>query len=336
MTHYVSTPTPQPPFVIPPGNHPPLYIPRRSRSTPAEEWHEVSGEIHDAWIEIAMDKGFRIDRRVRDRYHVVLECEECGAHVAQKLFTLRTASVACTACEDARRREAARLAGLNFLGYDIADASYGFYEASCGHTLRRQFELVGRAARGEVEARCEICHLAREEDEAIERGWERLGADLANDPNYRMYRHECGHEQRVARANMQSGHVDCGACGASWSARSSVIYLLDIRHGEDHVLKLGYSNDPERRHRYQLGIPKDASVTILRQVEMKSGSVACSAEKTMHGTLTRHLIEAVVPQTEFAHLLNTTGEVYRPWARPEIESLLDAVVLAQASGGVKV
>ncbi len=41
----------------------------------------------------------------------------------------------------------------------------------------------------------------------------RLGRDPKGNPNYRVYRHSCGHSQRVARVNMSWGQVQCAGCG---------------------------------------------------------------------------------------------------------------------------
>jgi hypothetical protein len=312
-------------FILPPDRNVPLFIPRRSRQVPAEAWRQFAGEIRSEWQEIARRKGFRITRRVRDRYHLVLECSQCGSQTTHKLYTLRKAVPACTACEDRTVRETANRAGLEFLGYDPQDRHYGFYHATCGHILRREFELVARIAKGSVNARCETCLERREEQEAQCHGWQRLGRDPLGNTDYRLYRHECGHEQRIASVNMSGGHCDCARCGESWSARPSQIYLFEIRLGPAHYLKLGYSNDPIRRHRYQLGLPKTARVRVLRRLKFPSGNLACAAEKRAHAVLRRELPDAVVPQSEYAHMLNVVSEVYRPFARTRIEHILDEI-----------
>lgn len=66
---------------------------------------------------------------------------------------------------------------------------------------------------------------------AARRGWTRIGPDPEGNPNYHLYRHACGTERRLARANRSWGQVECPGCGQSWSARESRIYLLDLRHG---------------------------------------------------------------------------------------------------------
>lgn len=314
-----------PASVLPPDASQPLFLPRGSRKVPAADWMRYEGLIKPEWQEMAAAKGFTIDRRVRDRLHLALTCKTCGAQSAQKLFVLRTAQVACVACREELKHKLAAQAGLSFLGDDAEKLNHGIYRASCGHMLRRQFELIARVAKGECATRCETCHQAREEAEAEAQGWHLEGPDPEGNPNYRLYRHSCGHTQRIARANMQSGHCDCGACGQSWSARPSQIYLLDIRYRGEQVLKLGYSNDPVRRFRHQLDLPESARVQVLRTVRMPTGSLACAREKRAHALLKRKLPDALVPVAEYADYLNVVSEIYRPWARHRIEGLLDAI-----------
>ena len=76
--------------------------------------------------------------------------------------------------------------------------------------------------------RCATCHAAREAAEARRFGWQRLGPCPSGRPNYRLYRHRCGHVQRVAQANMLWGQCDCAGCGQGWSARPSFLYLFEI------------------------------------------------------------------------------------------------------------
>ena len=120
----------------------------------------------------------------------------------------------------------AAAAGVTFLGPDPDRRGYGRFRAPCGHVLQRQFELIERVAKGATGLRCETCHAEREASEARRFGWERLGHCPSGRPNYRLYRHTCGHVQRVAQANMLWGQCDCAGCGLGWNAKPSFLYLL--------------------------------------------------------------------------------------------------------------
>ena len=308
------------------GRNRPLFVPRRSRHVPPDRWVRFPREIPARWQAIARAKGFRIDRGVRDKDHLALECLACGAHTAQKVFTLRTAQPACGACQEARLRETAEAAGLTFLGQCASHRHYGAFLARCGHVVRRQFELVGRIARGATRLRCETCLLAREEAEATRKGWRRIGPDPKGNPNYRLYRHlACGHEQRIARPNMQWGQCDCAQCGESWSAKPSFIYLFEIALPGLTVLKLGYSSNPVKRHRHQLGLAKEAQVEVLRTVAIATGHAAVAQEKACHAYLARHFPTMIVPKAVYGDALNVVSEIYRPELEPEIHRLLDAI-----------
>ncbi|MCY4500742.1 MAG: hypothetical protein OXE57_04190, partial [Alphaproteobacteria bacterium] len=199
--------------------------------------------IHDAappetWVRAANEKGYRIVARVIDRYHVALECRICRELNLARAFVLRKCRPVCKGCQFNERQEKAQSAGLAYLGRDPDDPHYGRYRVTeCGHEVRRQFELVQRVADGTTGLRCEICHRAREEEEARARGWRLVGPDPDGDPNYRIYAHEdgCGETQRIARANMQTGRfpgmstnsaVTGALLGADWTRERSTLGLI--------------------------------------------------------------------------------------------------------------
>ena len=285
-----------------------------------------AGKLHAHWAEAAHRKGFTLIARVRDRLHVALRCRTCGeVHVARHSVVM-TAQPLCPHCIEARWRETALTAGLTWLARD-AHRHYGHYRLPCGHTARRQFSFVERVASGAVAVRCETCLVHREADEAIRFGWARLGRDPKGNPSYRLYRHSCGHEQRIARANLHWGQCDCAGCGQSWTAKPSFIYLLDIRHPgtQRHYLKLGYSSHPAKRHKHQLGLPKDTLVEVLRVVAMPTGHDACAREKAAHARLKRDHPEALVPHPEYADLMNVVSEIYRPESLSIFQATLDRI-----------
>ncbi|VDS10882.1 hypothetical protein PARHAE_04101 [Paracoccus haematequi] len=100
------------------------------------------------------------------------------------------------------------------------------------------------------------------------------------------------------------------------------------------LLKLGYSANPLKRQRHQLGLPKTAQVTLLRRVAMPTGHAACAAEKRLHARLRRQHPEAVVPPEDYRGILNVISEVYRPWLRAELERRLDRIEKAAVPVGM--
>ncbi|MBT0781477.1 hypothetical protein [Paracoccus sp. pheM1] len=292
------------------------------------------GKLHTHWADAARSKGFTLIARVRDRLHVALHCQTCGGvHVARHSVVM-TAQPLCPHCIEARWRATAIAAGLTWLGRDTNHRHYGYYGLPCGHEVRRQFSFVERVASGEVAARCETCLVYREEAEALRFGWTRLGRAPQGNPSYRLYRHGCGHEQRIARANLQWGQCDCAGCGQSWTAKPSYIYLLDIRHPgtRRHYLKLGYSSHPVKRHKHQLGLPKNAEVEVLRVVAMPTGHDACAREKAAHAFLKRAHPDAVVSHPEYADLMNVVSEIYRPGSLSILQQTLDGIEAEVATG----
>ena len=308
-----------------------LHLPRRSARVPASAWRSFDRPVPPSWHHIAQTKGFRIAGRVRDRLHLALECHACGSLTAQKVFTLRAAQPRCGGCADAAHNDRAARAGISFLRPSRRHRHYALYRLSdCNHIVSRQRELIERVASGRTAIRCERCLRQREAQIASSHGWQRLCRDPAGSPNYRIYRHHCGQEQRVAVANMMWGQVQCSCCGTGWNAQASFIYLFRIEVPEAglHVLKLGYSKHPVKRLRHQLGLPATAQVEILRVLPMPTGHDAHAAETRAHAVLCRTMPDAVVPQAEYAGLLNVTREIYRPGALAAVHAQMDAIEAA--------
>jgi hypothetical protein len=308
-----------------------LHIPHRSRHVPASAWVDFPRRVPAAWHDLAGAKGFRIHARVRDRAHIALECNACGGLTAHRAYTLRTAQPRCGACAEAELSDAARAAGLIFLRRDNVHRHYSLYRAACGHVVRRQHEFVERVAAKRTDVRCERCLRTREQDEALRQGWTRLGRDPKGNLNYRRYRHACGHVQRAARVNVAWGQIKCSRCGGAWNSNPSFIYLLrvEVRSLDLHVLKFGFSKNPLKRMKHQLGLPRGARVELVRVLPMATGHDACAEESAAHAALRRCHPDSVVPPEVYAGVLNTRSEVYEAWAFDPIMNLLDRIEAAQ-------
>lgn len=312
------------------------FVPFQSRGQ--SNWPLYPAPIPESWTRAARSKGFRVARRVRDRYHIVLECRKCGAETVHKAFTLRTAQPACGGCLLASQKKAAEAAGFTLLSRDAADFKYGNYRLPCGHERKLQFGYVDKIARegpppGCKGYHCPECRNERLAGLAAERGWAMAGADPEGDGNYRLFRHAegCGHEQRVAVANMETGRFNCTACGEGWSSAPSEIYLVRLNvPGRGTFLKLGHSRDPDSRFAYQLGLSEDVQVEFLHRVPIATGHEAQKLEKALHCQIRSTLPEAVVPPDELDGWIRVTSEIYRPFAEAKLLHALDE--LEQASG----
>ncbi|MFN4129356.1 MAG: GIY-YIG nuclease family protein [Paracoccaceae bacterium] len=283
-----------------------------------------SGAILPHWTKAAEVKGFEAVSRISDRLHLALRCHRCGTSQKTRVFTLMSAQPQCQACVISDWRADAVAAGLIFLRRDPAHRHYAHYRAPCGHEVRRQTGLVRRIAAGDVSCRCEICHTATEAAESEARGWMLTGADPEGNPNYRHYRHTCGHEQRIARANMQSGRFSCGGCGEAWPAARSFLYAMEftLASGRD-VIKLGFSRDPASRLAFQLQRDAEMPCQILRQVEISSGQKAIRIEKAMHSHLKSQYPDLAVDPAAWQGQIRVKSEIYDSSLSPVILSMLD-------------
>lgn len=288
--------------------------------------HDVfPGAILPKWIKVAEAKGYDIVGRIIDRLHLALRCRRCGATQKARIYTLLSAQPLCQSCLLAEWRKDAAASGLAFLRRDPTHRHYAFYLMPCGHEVRRQFELVKRSAAGLIGVRCNTCKAATEADEALARGWSLRSADPEGNPNYRVYAHtECGHDQRIARANMQSGRFSCGECGEDWPSATSYIYAMSftLASGRE-VVKLGFSRNPECRLTYQLQRDREMPCRILRMVPMATGNAALCAEKAMHKRLrTEHPYAAIHPAA-WEGQIRVKTEIYDGALTPVILGLLD-------------
>lgn len=279
------------------------------------------------WAGAARDKGFDIAGRICDRLHVALRCRDCGMLNKTRIFTLMSAQPLCHACIESTHRENAANVDHDYLQRDNDHRHYAIYRAPCGHEVRRQFELVKRVAAGKTGIRCDICHAEIEAAEARARGWALIGPDPDGDPNYRLYRHDdCQHEQRIARANMQTGRLACGGCSKAWPAAGSYIYVMafTLATGRD-VVKVGFSRDPESRLAYQLQRDPEMPCSLVRKMPIVSGQRAIRAEKGVHRTLKTDHPESIVHRSAWNGQIRVKSEIYDAALLPVITRLLDEI-----------
>ena len=293
------------------------------------------GDLKANWIATAKDKGFDIVSRIIDRFHLALRCHRCGVVIKVRLYTLMSAQPKCSSCVESGWIRMARAAGLTYLDRCSDDRHYAIYKAPCGHELRRQFEIIERAAAGKTRLRCEVCHNEYERQEAEQEGWALLGPDPEGNPSYRHYQHvNCGHTQRIARANIQSGRVSCGACGEMWSAAPSQLYAMRfVLPNSRELVKLGYSNNPDSRLHHQLIKDPDMPCAILRTVPVATGQTAIRLEKALHRKLRQTHPDAVVAAEIYRAQIRVKSEIYDASITQLVLDELDAIAAQTSTTG---
>lgn len=307
-----------------------LHRPHQSRHVPMEAWGDYPGAILEPWRALADQKGFRVDRRVRDRLHLALECKICGAHTAHKLHTLRTAQPTCLGCQAQSREGKANLVGLELLDRDNDNHQYNLYRLPCGHESLLQNSRVDKLLKhGTVDGRsgfhCPTCYEKKLERIGAGPGWRLVGADPEGNPSYRLWSHQaCGHQQRVAIGNVATERFDCGGCGDSWAAAPSMLYLMRFRvPGQGRFVKMGYSRNPRSRLRYQLGLAAGVESELIDVVQMTTGQVALKVEKSLHRALASDHADKVIPSEQLKGWINVTSEIYSAELEPVIRRMFD-------------
>ncbi|WP_156943848.1 GIY-YIG nuclease family protein [Roseivivax isoporae] len=124
---------------------------------------------------------------------------------------------------------------------------------------------------------------------------------------------------------MSNGDVDCARCGETWTSKPSQIYLFRIDLACGRILKLGYSSNPRRRLRQQLGIARDVPTRILRTVQVSTGHQAVCVEKSAHAEMRRHHPDLIVPKSAYGNAINTRTEIYRADAEAVLCAILDRI-----------
>ncbi|MFP7675519.1 GIY-YIG nuclease family protein [Marivita sp. S0852] len=286
-----------------------------------------TGAIKPKWTDEARKKRFDIVARVVDRLHLALQCKECGHINKTRLYTLMSATPLCQNCLEQAWKDDAIAADLMFLRRDPSNRHYGHYRLPCGHEIRRQFALIKRVAAGTTGLRCETCHAVSEAAEAEAQGWELLGPDLKGDPNYREFRHiTCGHEQRIARSNIQTQRFSCGGCSLGWPAAPSFIYVMAfVTATGRELVKVGFSRNPKSRLHHQLKVDPEMPCTILRVVAVPTGQKAIILEKSLHKRLKRDHSDKVVNPSSFRNQIRVVSEIYDGSLAPVILEHLDRI-----------
>lgn len=283
-------------------------------------------DIPEHWHDWATAKGYEIVERVIDKNHLLLRCCACGGRMISKIFVLRTGTPRCPHCLKDRRKRLCLDAGVTFIE---ANGSHDFrIRLCCGHETSRQHSFLERVKAGETEIRCEECLKARLEAEAGARGWMLLGADPKDVRDYRLYRHECGHTQRIAVVNMQTGRFTCHACSDAWTNDPSFIYLMRfiLRSGRIAV-KAGFSRNPQSRLRFQLVTDLEQDAELLRVIPVPTGHQAICYEKRLHVNLRKLFPDAVLARAEFEGEVRVLSELYCGSIEPELNALLDDIEL---------
>jgi len=204
---------------------------------------------------------------------------------------------------------------------------------SCGHRAQRQYGRIAIAANGGHALGCETCREDRYAAEAVGSGWRLVGPASRAKLGYRHYQHHCGHDQDHAIVNVDNRQLDCASCGESWASKPSCIYLFQIELSDRTVLKLGYSSNPQRRLRQQLGEAARTTGKILRVIDLPTGHDALKAEKKAHRTLRRTHGAFVVATDVFAGQIKTKSEIYTLAAEPIIHELMDEIEDASSNAG---
>jgi hypothetical protein len=283
--------------------------------------------------EVAIAKGFQLVGRGQKSSDLQLRCDTCKQHLQVRRSVLINNAPLCSHCIWIRRFDDALATGATIVTPVQGNHKLANLTLACGHDAQRQYGRLAKAAQGGHELSCETCREARYTAQAEESGWSLIGPAACNKTGYRHYQHHCGHSQDFAIVNVDNRQLDCAGCGETWASKPSKIYLFEIDLADRTVLKLGYSSDPVRRLRYQLGKAARETGKIHRVIDMESGHTALLAEKQAHLFLHRTHPNLVVASIDFKGQIKTTSEIYEMGAKDIILALMEGIKHGSSSAG---
>ena len=282
---------------------------------------------------VAQQKGFTLVGRGRRPADLKLRCGQCQQQLQVRRSVLLNNAPQCNHCLWRKRFDDAMAAGATIVAPHHSNHKIATLALSCGHSVERQYGRLSAAAKGGHSVGCAACREARYVAQAQGSGWTLIGPTSRNMSGYRQYRHHCGHCQDHAIVNIDNMQIDCAGCGETWASKPSHIYLFQIELTDRSVLKLGYSSNPTRRLRQQLGDAARKTGQILRVIDLETGHAALKAEKRAHHTLRKRHPELVINPSVFADQITTKSEIYAPSAKARILALMDQIVAAAKNGG---
>lgn len=282
----------------------------------------------------AREKGFVLIGRGRRSADMMLQCVNCQQMQQVRRSVLIRNALECKNCLWIRRFDEAMASGATILLPDPCNHKIAMIALSCGHIVQRQYGRLARAARGGHALGCETCREAQYVAQAEGSGWHLVGPPGNDKISYRHYRHHCGHSQDHAIVNVDNRQVDCARCGESWVSKPSCIYLFRIELVDRAVLKFGYSANPKRRLRYQLGDAARLTGRILRVIDLKTGHAAMTAELQGHRFLHQNHPDFVVDAVVFGGQIKSKSEIYDLSAEHVINKLMDRIADATSDDSV--
>ena len=292
--------------------------------------------IPDRLYDDARRKGFVLIGRGRRSADMMLQCVTCRQLQQVRRSVLINNALECKNCLWMRRFDDAMASGATILLPDPCSHKIAMIALSCGHIVQRQYGRLARAARGGHALGCETCREAHYVAQADGSGWDLAGPPCSGKIGYRRYRHHCGHCQDHAIVNVDNRQVDCANCGESWVSKPSCIYLFQIELIDRAVLKFGYSANPKRRLRYQLGDAARLTGRILRVIDLKTGHAAMTAELQGHRFLHQNHADFVVDAVVFGGQIKSKSEIYDLSAEHVINKLMDRIADATSDDSVPV
>lgn len=245
--------------------------------------------FEDRIVTLAKERGLTVLDQCKNPLFRVVKRDVCG-HVSEvrhsnlvtRVEATRELDFTCEQCYENRLKEEADAADMTYLGAALSKGGvFRHYKFNkCGHTRDINASCVGRG-----NFVCSDCKEDRYKEEARNAGLLYLGFSSKSSDCKRLYQLPCGHNKEIRMDHARDRSYLCDTCVDSYYTKPSGIYLLKIKSIDGFIwLKLGFSKSLDiRKSNYGLG--KDCTITVIRIVDVPTGSAAVKVEKSWHKLL---------------------------------------------------
>lgn len=167
---------------------------------------------------------------------------ECGHERYLQPGHVRNNNIRCRVCEINQYEKECLENGIEIIGHFVTENPNEklIKFINCGHTRVANLQA---AKKGEV--KCALCQEYTYNQNALDAGC--IFVDRLEDRRYGLYCLPCGHLNEIQHGNIKRKNFRCFHCSYSYMHRPSFVYCLKLSTKDENFIKIGFSQDIEKR-----------------------------------------------------------------------------------------
>ncbi|OEE60440.1 hypothetical protein A1OK_10845 [Enterovibrio norvegicus FF-454] len=236
--------------------------------------------ILDGYINYGKSQGITPIKHIKGGDYWLWKFNDCGHFRLIQPMNVKHGDVVCKECFDEKTKREALSVGLELI-FDESSKPYNanyrrYIVTACGHKQTFTLSSVRKNS-----WRCKSCLREKLSIEASKVRIDISGRSKKKGCMEYKFK-DCGHKKDIHTTQVRnSKSINCSKCKNSAWERSSEIYLIKIEAKNRKWLKLGHTENIEKRC-LQYGIPRDSKVSILYRSTLDSRVIAQKIEKLTH------------------------------------------------------